>query len=66
MTEAPCTVPAHMSWMTLADAKYAYHSGRVTQDAYDAYRCAWQLSTPRFAEYHFAHDRCVAAQGDKS
>jgi hypothetical protein len=54
----PCRCPSQWLFVTLGEAESAFRDGRMSQGDFDAYRCAWQRSEPRFADYAFVHDHC--------
>ena len=58
MENKPCRCPQKWSRATLGEVESAYRDGRISQDDFDAYRCSWQRSAPRFGDYYFAHDHC--------
>lgn len=44
--------------LTLKEAELAFADGRMNEDDFDAYRCAWYRSAARFGDYDYAHPEC--------
>jgi hypothetical protein len=45
--------------MSFAQAEWQWKNGYLTEDEWQAYRCAWRTSAPRFSDLAYEHADCT-------